>query len=380
MRIFTYIQILVGFICVGCNTQTPEEVFTIKGSIDNQSGKTVFVQQFINNTPSNIDSVIVTPNGDFQLEVSLPNTDFYQLYIADDNAMVFIGEVGKSININAKAGKLQSAIITGNEDSELMNNFNQQFNVFLARRDSIGKLVSTGTPQQLVMQQMNELSTNVIAFITNFVEQHYASPAVLNALSKLDPIEHMALYKKAEQALEPKIGQSFYFQGLQKQIASAQLQAEQLKAQQELEAQRDQLLAIGNPAPEIAMENPLGEIKKLSELKGKVVLIDFWASWCKPCRMENPNVVKMYNRYKSKGFEIFSVSLDKNKLAWQNAIQQDNLTWTHVSDLQFWQSAAAQQYGVNSIPFTVLVDQKGNILAKGLRGAQLEQKLKEILG
>ncbi|MCS7189130.1 MAG: TlpA disulfide reductase family protein [Bacteroidia bacterium] len=137
-------------------------------------------------------------------------------------------------------------------------------------------------------------------------------------------------------------------------------------------------LRKGQPAPDIALPDPEGKIRRLSELRGKWVLIDFWASWCRPCRMENPTVVRLYEKYHSQGFEIFGVSLDYNKEAWINAIQTDKLNWIHVSDLKGWQSAGAQLYRVSGIPFTVLVDPEGRIAAKGLRGASLEQRLKEI--
>jgi peroxiredoxin len=136
---------------------------------------------------------------------------------------------------------------------------------------------------------------------------------------------------------------------------------------------------IGQKAPELAFQNPQGKIMKLSDLKGKVVLIDFWASWCRPCRMENPNVVAMYNKYHDKGFEIYSVSLDKDKASWENAIKTDGLIWpNHVSDLLYWNSEGARIYGVRSIPSTVLVDKDGKIIALNLRGAALEQALQKI--
>ena len=133
----------------------------------------------------------------------------------------------------------------------------------------------------------------------------------------------------------------------------------------------------GAPAPEIALEDTEGNIVKLSSLKGKVVLIDFWASWCGPCRRENPNVKRVYDKYKSQGFEIFGVSLDNNKSGWLAAIQKDNLTWYHVSDLKGWSSSAAQLYGVRGIPKTFLLDRDGNILKVDMRAEELDVFLAE---
>lgn len=141
------------------------------------------------------------------------------------------------------------------------------------------------------------------------------------------------------------------------------------------------VIAAGTEAPDIVMTDRNGKERRLSNLRGKVVLIDFWASWCRPCRAENPNVVRIYNRYHDKGFEVFSVSLDNNRDAWLKAIEADGLVWeNHVSDLRGWSSAGGRLYGISSIPATVLVDRDGKVLARNLRGQQLEQKLKEIFG
>jgi thiol-disulfide isomerase/thioredoxin len=135
----------------------------------------------------------------------------------------------------------------------------------------------------------------------------------------------------------------------------------------------------GELAPDIKLSNPSGKEISLSSLKGKIVLIDFWASWCGPCRRENPNVVKAYEKYKGKGFTIFSVSLDEDKIKWTQAIQKDQLAWdTHVSDLKGWQSSAARLYSVKGIPATFLVGKDGKIVATNLRGESLEAKLEEL--
>jgi len=137
--------------------------------------------------------------------------------------------------------------------------------------------------------------------------------------------------------------------------------------------------SVGALAPDLAYENPDGKIMKLSDLRGKVVLLDFWAAWCRPCRIENPNVVKMYKKYHEKGFDVYSVSLDRSKADWVKAIEADGLIWpNHVSELQQWQSQAAKTYGVSAIPTTFLIGKDGRIIAKNLRGAALENALKEL--
>lgn len=138
-------------------------------------------------------------------------------------------------------------------------------------------------------------------------------------------------------------------------------------------------VVVGMEAPDIVMPGVDGHLRRLSDLRGSVVLIDFWASWCRPCRMENPNVVRLYQKYHERGFNIFSVSLDNRRDAWMKAIEDDGLVWPdHVGDLRGWQSAGGRLYGVSSIPATVLLDREGRVLARNLRGQELENKLKEI--
>ena len=138
-------------------------------------------------------------------------------------------------------------------------------------------------------------------------------------------------------------------------------------------------LAIGTEAPEIALNDINGKPLKLSSLRGKIVLVDFWASWCPPCRKEMPNVKRLYEKFHNKGFDIYAVSLDKEKEAWLSAIKADKLTWTQVSDLQYWNSAIVKLYNIEGIPFTVLLDKNGVIIAKGLLGEELENQLTQLL-
>lgn len=132
-------------------------------------------------------------------------------------------------------------------------------------------------------------------------------------------------------------------------------------------------------APEIELVSPKGKLIKLSDFKGKLVLIDFWASWCGPCRKEMPNVIKIYSKFKNKGFEIYGVSLDQDKEKWMEAITKDGINWPQVSDLKYWDNVAARIYNVQGIPYTVLIDKDGKIIAKNLRGQELEKKIAEVL-
>jgi thiol-disulfide isomerase/thioredoxin len=211
---------------------------------------------------------------------------------------------------------------------------------------------------------------------SEFIKKNQHSPALLVVLGSFDQNQEWKAYTEVVRLLDLSFKGSPTVESVKTYV---------LKKNAQIEAQRkaNEAFAPGKIPPDIALPGVDGDTLRLSDLKGKVVLIDFWASWCKPCRMENPNVVRNYQKYNKDGFEVFSVSLDNpgHGDRWKGAIQQDGLIWpNHVSDLKGWQSSAAKAYNVRSIPFTVLLDREGKIIGTNIRGPKLEENLKTIFG
>jgi len=239
--------------------------------------------------------------------------------------------------------------------------------------------------QKLSDRAMNK-KQEINAWANEFLQSHDGSLAQLGPLEHLDPSTNTATFQKVLKSTADRMTSGAFHQALTAAIAGQITQQQNQRVVKKgngantARAQKNSRYGVGDVAPEIAMNDPEGVERKLSDLKGKVVLLDFWASWCGPCRRENPNVVNAYNEYQSKGFEVFSVSLDKQTDRWVQAIEQDGLLWpNHVSDLNGWQNAASRAYGVTSIPHAVLIDQDGVIAATHLRGRALQQKLNELL-
>lgn len=229
-----------------------------------------------------------------------------------------------------------------------------------------------------VFEGFKEYARTLASIGINAERQQQFIEAAMSDMKPGSPVHKLAL-SGVVSALKQKNTESFvhfanqfitaYKEQDPEAAASMQAQIEQMKS-----------LTKGGAAPDFSQNTPEGEAVSLTDFKGKVVLLDFWASWCGPCRRENPNVVKLYERYKDKGFEILGISLDRTRDKWLQAIEADGLTWPQVSDLKGWQNEVAQLYGVRSIPHTVLVDAEGQVIANKLRGPALEAKLAEILG
>lgn len=318
---------------------------------------------------SEIDSL-----GNFKMVADVKTVDIYRLRLDNENYMMLILEPGEKVTISTPSSQLGiPAIVSGSPQTQLLYkavNIQQTYDAKNGIIDQQYKQAQNSASKDslssILISQFNQNDADFKSEIRSLMQSQPASIAwlfflYLNNQPKFDINTDFEIVTKVEAAMYKAYPENDFVKQYHDKI--------------ELE----KVTAIGSLAPDIELPDAEGKMRKLSSLKGKVVLIDFWASWCGPCRKENPNVVAVYNKYHSKGFEIFSVSLDKDRESWLKAIAKDNLLWPdHVSDLKYWKSEGAKIYGVTSIPYTVLIDKKGKIVAKRLRGEELEQKVKEL--
>lgn len=349
---------------------------TISGKLDNSEGKQLILTRFANNQPVSLDTVDFTDAGDFNLAFNVPQTDFFRLAVNQQNGAIFILSPGEQVTINGDVNNMSAGLsVSGSENTELLWSYYKQANEFGKKnqelRQQIGALPQDqAAEKQVLIDDFNKTNKQFSDFTKEFIDENTSSPAVLSALRSLDIETDFDYFVKARDGLKATFAFSPYYKDLNKNVENYKAQKLKLK-----------MFEPGNEVPDITQDDPFGRSRSLSDLRGSVVLIDFWAAWCRPCRAENPNVVRLYNKYHKDGFDVFSVSLDKSKDKWEQAIAADGLVWkNHVSDLKYWQSEAAKLYNVSSIPFTVLIDKDGKVIATKLRGASLEAKLKEIFG
>lgn len=344
----------------------------ISGEIYNLPSDTIFISQNKGNTTEDIYTGTVKKNGTFSFKVNFPAEDYYVLRLSDNQTLNLIIQGKDEIKIYGDGKNIfMHSNIVGSDASTELNNFMRYYTQYSAKLDSAKNYLKQNPGEQKqVNASFKPLYDEFVQTRQQFVDNQLDSPALIGTLSSINLQQEFELYEKVVKALEKSFGESPTVQRIAKDLD---------KNRKAVEANKP--FSPGSEVKDIVMNNPDGEALQLSDYKGKVVLVDFWASWCGPCRKENPTVVKLYEKYKDDGFEVFSVSLDKNKDRWVAAIDKDNLSWdAHVSDLKGWQNAAAKEYGVSSIPFTVLLDREGKVINTKLRGFQLEKTLESIFG
>jgi len=372
-KAFAILPFAAVIICSGTQSFAQNGKYLLKGNIPGTSGK-IYLEHELNGNPVKIDSAKVF-NGEFVFKGSVKSPGFYSLNNKSFKYPIQFILENSAITVTKTADSLAMVEIKGSSAQEVYKSFYKGpwKEITTTAGDIYGRLDKAEKAAKAAGTKVDSLTRagldrefadldkkNQMA-VKAYISQHSSSAGAAAII-----YERFISYPNFPVARE-------LFAGLTEEARQSDIGDMITKA-----LATDAKTAKGKAAPAISMTNKDGKIVHLSDFKGKYVLIDFWASWCGPCRKENPNVVAAYKKYHDKGFEILGISLDSKKDAWLKAIEADGLTWTHVSELKGWQNSAAKEYGVTAVPASFLIDPNGNVVGKDLRGEELNQTLAQL--
>jgi len=388
------VLMLIVFSITACDKKP--EGFSINGTITNAVGKTLYFDELTPSGIEQIDSVIINDDGTFSFSGFTNEPKFFLIRFDRKNFIHILVDSLDKIKITANGNDMPNTYtVEGSADSKLIKELMLDLNHNTALVDSLGSIyrknmdiindssvIKKPNIDSLKIQldkSYNKILDNRRNFVISYIKKNTSSLTCLMAIYQtigkntiLNPKDHIAYFNKVDSALTKKYPNSKHSKALHAQVVEIKKRLEQANTPQSN-------FEIGSTVPDIKLPNPDGDSLSLSDFKGKFVLLDFWASWCRPCREENPNLIAAYKKYNSKEFEILQVSVDKTKDVWLKAIKEDKLKWNHVIDMQTKPNSPAVVYNIQSIPTNFLLDKEGKIIAKNLRGQDLEKKLAEII-
>jgi peroxiredoxin len=369
------INILLFTACLALTAAcTSEKGIKIKGTVTGGDVDVVYLEEMKGQRNATmVDSFILGDNGSFSFTKAATEPAIYRIMFSPRKviSLPLITNEKVSLTVNLEDESKMTYEVEGSKNATMVKKL---YDHAITVNDEItvkyDELIASVNPEELTQEMKDQFMVEYDAILTNqretikgIIEENKGTLGAVFGVNYLD------------------FGKDFdYLNAFAAELAASDFSKMEFAQEFISKVEKLKKVSLGSEAPDIQLQNPEGEIVPLSSLKGQYVLIDFWASWCKPCREENPNVVTAYNNFKGKNFVVYGVSLDKSKEAWIKAINDDKLTWPHVSDLQYWDNKAAREYMVNSIPANFLIDPNGVIVEKDLRGADLRDKLAEILG
>lgn len=362
---------LIAFQLVSCGSTESANGVRVTGKVDQLlEGGFARLEIIGIEGPEPVDTAYFDFDGRYVMTVEVAEPSFYRLNFNDRQfvTLILTGEESE-VEINADGNDPNGfSEVSGSYDTQHMVEIRELAMDFRDNaREVSQKILEARTQGDVATMELLNTEYQAVAIehnerIKDKIRNSLPSLAAFYGIQNLDPEANFVFIDSVSAELQKVLPNNHLVMNLEKMVDERRK------------------LVVGSVAPEIELPTPDGEVVKLSSLRGNYVLIDFWAAWCKPCRYENPNVVRVYNKYSDRNFEIYGVSLDRTKEAWLKAIEKDGLPWVHVSDLKFWNSIAAQKYQIKAIPATYLIDPDGKIIAKNLRGRSLEAKLEEIFG